>query len=95
MCEPHKPGDHWTKLKYCRCMNSCGSVEDKFYIYKKNTINGLHLISELYDPTLIHDHKRIYLLTERTWENRRHEFLVPQTPYIKKKTKTWAQIVSM
>ena len=91
MGEPHKPGDHWSKLKWCRCMNACGAVEDKYSILAKGTINSLHLIRELYDHEILHDHMRIYLLTEKPYEEYRGRWLIPQEPYPKKKT--WADIV--
>ena len=92
MGEPHRPGDHWSKLKWCRCMNACGPVEDKYSILAKGTINSLHLIRELYDHDILHDHMRIYLLTEKTYEAERERWLIPQVPFPKKKT--WADIVS-
>ena len=72
-------------------MNACGAVEDKYSILAKGTINSLHLIRELYDHEILHDHMRIYLLTEKPYEEYRGRWLIPQEPYPKKKT--WTDVV--
>lgn len=78
--EPCKPGKAPKEYKWCRCMSSCGSVEDKYWIYSKGTINGLHLIRELYDEEVLHIGQRRWWLTEKTYEKKREELLIPQEP---------------
>ena len=78
--EPCRPGKAPKEYKWCRCMSSCGSVEDKYWIYSKGTINGLHLIRELYDDEVLHQSWRRWWLTEETYEKKRHELLIPQEP---------------
>ena len=78
--EPCRPGKAPKEYKWCRCMSSCGSVEDKYWIYSKGTINGLHLIRELYDDEVLHSSQRRWWLTEKTYEKKRDEFLIPQEP---------------
>ena len=78
--EPCRPGKPLKEYKWCRCMSSCGSVEDKYWIYSKGTINGLHLIRELYDDEVLHLSWRRWHLTEKTYEKKRHELLIPQEP---------------
>lgn len=78
--EPCKPGKAPKEYKWCRCMSSCGSVEDKYWIYSKGTINGLHLIRELYDEEVLHIGQRRWWLTEKTYEKKRKELLIPQEP---------------
>lgn len=92
MGEPCRPGKALNEYKRCRCMSSCGSVEDKYWIYSKGAINGLHLIRELYDDDVLHVGNRRWFLTETTYETTRHYYLVPQHPYPKKKS--WSEIVS-
>ena len=81
MCEPCKPGKALKEYKWCRCMSSCGSVEDKYWIYDKNSINALHLISELYDDKFLNDSSRRWYLTEKHYEIHKQDMLVPQVPY--------------
>ena len=81
MCEPCKPGKALKEYKWCRCMSSCGSVEDKYWIYAKGTINGLHLIRELYDEEVLHVGSRRWKLTEKTYEKTKKDLLVSQNPY--------------
>ena len=71
--EPCKPGKAPKEYKWCRCTSSCGSVEDKYWIYSKGTINGLHLIRELYDDEVLHISQRRWWLTEKTYEKKREE----------------------
>ena len=78
--EPCKPGKAPKEYKWCRCMSSCGSVEDKYWIYSKGTINGLHLIRELYDEEVLHIGQRRWWLTEKTYEKKREELLIHQEP---------------
>lgn len=78
--EPCKPGKALKEYKWCRCMSSCGSVEDKYWIYSKGTINGLHLIRELYDEEVLHIGQRKWWLTEKTYEKKREELLIHQEP---------------
>jgi len=61
-------------------MSSCGFVEDKYWIYSKGTINGLHLISELYDDEVLHISQRRWFLTEKIYKKEREELLIPQQP---------------
>lgn len=53
--------------------------------------NSLHLIRELYDNDILREHTRIYLLTEKPYEDYRGRWLIPQEPYPKKKT--WVDVV--
>ena len=76
--EPCRPGKAPKEYKWCRCMSSCGSVEDKYWIYSKGTINGLHLIRELYDDEVLHSSQRRWWLTGRTYEKKRDERLSPR-----------------
>ncbi len=81
MAEPCKPGKPINAYKWCRCMNSCGSVEDKYWIYAKGTINGLHLIRELNDEEVLNVGSRRWQLTEKTYEKTKKDLLVSQNPY--------------
>ena len=93
MAEPCKPGKAPESYKWCRCMSSCGSVEDKYWIYEKGGINGLHLLRELYDEEVLHIGSRRWKLTEKTYEKDKETMLVPQNPYPSPVKKSWAQIV--
>jgi len=91
MVEYCKPGKSPEYYKWCGCMSSCGSVEDKYWIYNKGAINGLHLIRELYDENVFHIGSRRWDLTEKYHEETKARILVPQHPYPVKKS--WAEIV--
>lgn len=80
MAEHCRPGKEHKEYKWCRCMSSCGSVEDKYWIYSKGTINGLHLIRELYDDEVLHISQRRWWLTEKAYEKKKETLLVPQQP---------------
>ena len=80
MAEPYKSGKSPNSYKWCRCMNSCGSVEQVLDL-RKGTINSLHLIRELYDEEVLHVGSRRWSLTEKHLEKRKQELLVPQVPY--------------
>lgn len=91
--EPCRPGKAPKEYKWCRCMSSCGSVEDKYWIYEKNGINGLHLLRELYDEDVLHVGSRRWYLTENPYKKQKENMLVPQNPYPNHVKKSWAQIV--
>lgn len=91
MAERCRPGKSPQWYKWCMCMDSCGSVEDKYWIYAKGAINGLDLIRELYDDTVLHISQRRWFLTEKTYEKEKRTLLIQQNPYPRKRT--WAEIV--
>ena len=78
--EPCKPGAPHKAYKWCRCAQSCGSVESKYEIYDKGNINGLHLIAEIYDDGRLHPSFRNTWLREDYWADRRKWILLPQFP---------------
>ena len=78
--EPCRPGMPAKTYRWCRCMSSCGFVEDKYWIYAKGAINGLHLIRELYDDEVLHISQRRWFLTEKIYKKEREELLIPQQP---------------
>lgn len=88
MCEPCKHGRPSREYKWCRCMSSCGSVEEKYKVYQKGKINGLHLIAELYDTPRLCNRVRNTILTEDIWVSRRSWILYPQFPYGDKESHT-------
>ncbi len=85
--EPCKPGKRTREYKWCRCMQSCGPIEDKYRPYEMGNINGLHLIAEIYDDDTNPRRCRLYRrfrntwLTEDYWAYRRDWILYPQLPY--------------
>lgn len=81
MAQPCKYGKSPNSYKWCRCMNSCGYVEDKYWIFDNNSINALHLIREIYDEDVLRIGSRRWCLTEKHHEKRKQELLVPQVPY--------------
>lgn len=81
MAQPCNYGKSPNSYKWCRCMNSCGYVEDKYWIFDNNSINALHLIRELYDEDVLRIGSRRWCLTEKHHEKRKQELLVPQVPY--------------
>ena len=85
--EPCKSGKQTREYKWCRCVQSCGPIEDKYRPYEMGNINGLHLLAEIYDddtnPSMCRLYKRFRntWLTEDLWAHRRDWILYPQLPY--------------
>ena len=70
-----------TNYQVVSLKNSCGYVEDKYWIFDNNSINALHLIREIYDEDVLRIGSRRWCLTEKHHEKRKQELLVPQVPY--------------